>query len=157
MMAHAALGRQGADQPPQVGTLADRLNHPIEDLGGVPAGLLLQGGHDPDLPQIGVVHAARHAVDALLDGHAELLVGPHPLELRLRGLRGVLHHGGQRAGEAVSRAHGGGHDLQALGELVPEGAALAAQAKSAVRAGAKDDEHGEEHPNQGAHAQRDRQ
>ena len=53
---HAALGREGLDQAPELEALPDRLADPVEDLGRVAARLTLQGSDQGDLLEIGVLH-----------------------------------------------------------------------------------------------------
>ena len=55
-------------QPAQVGALAKRLDHGVEDLGGVATGRPLQLGQERDLLEVAVRHAGGNPTDRLFDG-----------------------------------------------------------------------------------------
>ena len=120
---HAALRRQRLDEPLQVEPLAHGLCHPVDDLGGVAAGLPLQLRDERELLDVAARHPLGDDHERVLDRHAELLVGDDSLHLALHRLRGALDDDRERAGEAVARAESRRDHLQRVRQLLGEAVA----------------------------------
>ena len=96
------------------------VDHLVEHLRRVAAGLALDEREDGDLVHVGVLHPLRGHLERLVERDPELLVGDDAGELALRRLGRLVGDDAHRAREAVAGAKRGGEHVEVLGQLLAE-------------------------------------
>src|SRR6266516_5428913 len=116
----ASLRREASHQSAESGAFTDALDHSVEHLGRVAAGLPLKRRDQRHLLDVAAWHAPRDDAERVLQRNAELLVGDYALELAARGLGCVLDHQREAADQAVPGAQTRSYDIEIVWELVSE-------------------------------------
>ena len=107
--------------PEDAEAVADQFPDLVEDLREVAARLPLQDHRRDEEPQVEVGHAIAHRPQAVVHGHAQVLLFEHAAELLSDRLAHLGGHGVEAEGQALPGPQDAGHHFQGVGKLRAEG------------------------------------